>query len=304
MHRPSLSLSGVFPPIPTPFDDNGDIAFEALIGNLQRWNQYDLAGYVVLGSNGEGVYLTAAEKVRVWETARRAIPADKLLIAGTGAESTRETAGLSLKATEAGADAVLVLTPHYYGGQMTQQALSHHFRTVADHVPVPMLLYNMPRLTQVNLSATTVAQLSRHPNVIGIKDSGGDLGKLAEIISRADDSFQVLAGSASFFFPALTLGAAGGVMALANVAPQRLIDLHNWFKAGDWDRAAALQQRLVPVNTAVTSGLGVPGLKAALDMFGYYGGPPRSPLQVLDSQDRQALEAILLEGDLLGDAAG
>jgi 4-hydroxy-2-oxoglutarate aldolase len=299
MNRPTIALNGVFPPIPTPFDGRGDIVREMLIENLRRWNQHDLAGYVVLGSNGESVYLTAEEKVEVWRTARQSIPAEKLLIAGTGCESTRQTIALSSRAADEGADAVLVLTPHYYDGQMTADALMHHFEAVADRAPVPVVLYNMPRFTQVDMDAATVARIARHPNVIGIKDSGGDVAKLAQIVGTAGEGFQVLAGSASIFFPGLTVGAVGGVMALANIAPQAAIALYRLFKGGDWDEAAALQQRLVPVNTAVTSRFGIPGLKAALDMIGYYGGPVRSPLQPLDQREIQALEAILVEGSVL-----
>lgn len=299
MDKRTITLEGVFPPIPTPFDGEGDIAGEMLIENLERWNEYDLAGYVVLGSNGESVYLTVEEKVRVWETARRAIPEEKLLIAGTGCESTCQTIALSRRAAEAGADAVLVLTPHYYGGQMTSEALTRHFEAVADGVPVPVVLYNMPRFTQVDMDATTVARIARHPNVIGIKDSGGNVGKLAQIVGMAGESFQVLAGSASFFFPGLTVGAVGGVMALANIAPQAAIDLYHLYGRDDWEEAAVLQQRLVPVNTAVTSRFGIPGLKAALDVLGYYGGPVRSPLRSLDEQEIEALREILVDGRVL-----
>lgn len=299
MLEPTLSLHGVFPPIPTPFDAQGDIAYAALVENIERWNQCDLAGYVVLGSNGEGVYLTEEEKVRVWEVARQAIPAGKLLVAGAGCESTRQTVALSSRAADAGADAVLILTPHYYGGQMTPDALTRHFETVADSAPVPLVLYNMPRFTHVDMDAATVERIARHPNVIGIKDSGGDVGKLAQIVDAAGESFQVLAGSASFFLPALTVGAVGGVMALANIAPQALIDLQQLFEVGDRDEAAALQRRLVPVNTAVTAGFGVPGLKAALDMLGYYGGPVRSPLRTLSEREIRKLRMILEEGRIM-----
>lgn len=299
MDRSTLSLSGVFSPIPTPFDEGGDVAYGALAANLERWSQHDLAGYIVLGSNGEGVYLSTEEKVEVWKTARQAMPAEQLLIAGTGCESTRQTVDLSLRAAAAGADAVLALTPHYYGGQMTGDALRRHFEEVADRAQVPVLLYNMPRFTHVDMDALTIAQLARHPNIIGIKDSGGNVSKMAHIAGMVDGDFQLLAGSAGFFFPALTVGAVGGVMALANIAADALIELHDLFLQGDWVAAAAMQQRLVPVNTAVTSRFGVPGLKAALDMIGYYGGPVRSPLQALPESERETLEAILVDGGVL-----
>lgn len=299
MNEAAISLDGVFPPVPTPFDTQGAVAPRALADNIQRWNEYDLSGYVVLGSNGEMVYLTDQERVRVWEAARRATPSDRLIIAGTGCESTRETVKSSCQAADAGADAVLVLTPHYYQGQMTGEALVHHFWAVADATPVPVLLYNMPRFTNVDMDAPTVTRIARHPNIVGIKDSGGNVGKLAQIVDSVGPDFQVLAGSASFFLPALAVGAVGGVMALANVAPQQTIDLYNLFRAGRWEEAAAVQRRLIAANTAVTAQFGVPGLKAALDTLGYYGGPVRSPLRVLGELDIQILKAILVDGGVL-----
>lgn len=299
MNEAAISLDGVFPPVPTPFDTQGAVAPQALADNIQRWNEYDLSGYVVLGSNGEMVYLTDQERVRVWEAARRATPSDRLIIAGTGCESTRETVKSSCQAADAGADAVLVLTPHYYQGQMTGEALVHHFWAVADATPVPVLLYNMPRFTNVDMDAPTVTRIARHPNIVGIKDSGGNVGKLAQIVDSVGPDFQVLAGSASFFLPALAVGAVGGVMALANVAPQQTIDLYNLFRAGRWEEAAAVQRRLIAANTAVTAQFGVPGLKAALDTLGYYGGPVRSPLRVLGELDIQILKAILVDGGVL-----
>jgi 4-hydroxy-2-oxoglutarate aldolase len=299
MDKQTISLKGVFPPIPTPFDAEGNVAYRALAENLERWNRYDLAGYVVLGSNGEAVHLTDEEKTRAWEAGRQAIPSDRLMIAGTGCQSTRQTITLSRRAADAGADAALVVTPHYYGGQMTPDALTSHFYAVADRSPIPVVIYNMPRFTHIDLDASTVVQIARHPNIVGIKDSGGNIGKLAHIAGAVDQDFQILAGSASFFFPALVVGAVGGVMALANVAPQEMLDLYRLFETGEWAEAAAMQRRLVPVNTAVTARFGIPGLKAALEMRGYYGGPVRLPLQPLDDGALQTLEAILVQGKVL-----
>jgi 4-hydroxy-2-oxoglutarate aldolase len=235
----------------------------------------------------------------VWETARQAIPSGKLMIAGCGRESTRQTITLSHRAADAGADAALVVTPHYYGGQMTPDALTHHFYAVAERSPIPIVIYNMPRFTHIDLDAFTVVRISRHPNVVGIKDSGGNVGKLAHIAGTVDRGFHVLAGSASFFFPALVVGAVGGVMALANIAPREVVDLHRLFEAGRWEEAVALQRRLVPVNAAVTARFGIPGLKAALDLQGYYGGPVRSPLQPLDDGALETLKGILMDGQVL-----
>ena len=300
MSKAVVSLSGVFPPIPTPFDAEGSVAIQALVKNLERWNQYDLAGYVVLGSNGEGVYLAEQEKLRVWEAARQVIPSDKLMIAGTGCESTRQTIDLSRQAAQAGADAVLVVTPNYFDGKMTSEGLLHHYQTVAEASPVPVLLYNVPKFTHVDMDTSAIARAARHPNIIGIKDTSGNITKLANIVRLTGPDFQVLAGSAGFFFAGLALGAVGGILALSNIAPRQCLHIHRLFKAGRWDEAAELQRRMIPVNAAVTSRFGIAGLKAALDMLGYYGGPVRSPLMDLVDSERQALQDVLVEGGIDG----
>jgi 4-hydroxy-2-oxoglutarate aldolase len=299
MTQSTVSLSGVFPPIPTPFDAEGHLAVQALAENLERWNEYDLAGYVVLGSNGEAVLLTEEEKGLVLETARAAIPARKLMIAGAGRESTRQTIAATRQAAQAGADAVLLVTPNYYDGKMTPDSLVGHYHAVADHSPVPVILYNVPKFTHVDMGAATVARVASHPNVVGMKDSGGNLAKLGDIVRLVPPDFQVLAGSAGFLFPGLAVGAVGGVLALANVAPQQSIDIYRLFKAGQWDEAAELQRRMIPVNAAVTARFGIAGLKAALDMLGYYGGPVRSPLLDIGNDDRRTLRDVLLTGGVL-----
>lgn len=299
MSKPTISLKGIMPPIPTPFDAAGEVHVGALVENLERWNQYDLRGYVVLGSNGEGVYLDEAEKVRVWETARRAIPADKLLVAGTGAESTRQTITITLRAADAGADAALVVTPHYYGPKMTPDSLVQHYVKVADASPIPILIYNVPKFTNVNMDAGAVARAAEHPNIAGIKDTSGNITQLADTVRVVGPDFQVLAGAASFLLAGLTVGAVGGILALANIAPQKGLEITRLFEAGARDEAAELQRRMIPVNSAVTARFGIAGLKAALDMLGYYGGPVRSPLLGLTEGERQTLREILQEGEIL-----
>jgi len=299
MSRDMVSLGGVFPPIPTPFDAEGEVAIQALVENLERWNAYDLAGYVVLGSNGEAVYLTQEEKVRVWEAARQAIPPHKLMIAGTGCESTRETVALTRLAAQAGADAALLVTPHYYGGKMTPEGLVHHYQAVAEVSPIPVVMYNVPKFTHVDMDAATIARAARHSNVIGLKDSSGNVVRLADVVRLAGPDFQVMVGTANAFFAGLALGAVGGVLALANIAPQKSLDMYRLFRAGRWDEAAELQRRMIPVNTAVTGRFGIAGLKVAMDMLGYYGGPVRSPLMGLGEDERQALREVLVEGGVL-----
>jgi 4-hydroxy-2-oxoglutarate aldolase len=294
-----VNLRGVFPPIPTPFEADGEVAYGALADNLARWNDYGLAGYVVLGSNGEAGYLTDGEKRAVLEAARDAIGTDKLLIAGTGCESTRQTIALTREAAEIGADAALLVTPHYYGGQMTPDSLVRHYHAVADGSPIPVLLYNVPKFTHVDMDVTTIVRASEHPNIAGIKDSSGNVAKLTDIVRLARVDFQVLVGSASVLFAGLTLGAVGGIVALANVAPAEAIDVKRLHDARRYEEAAELQRRMLPVNVAVTALFGVPGLKAALDMLGYYGGPVRSPLMGLSQGERDMLRTILVEGGIL-----
>jgi len=299
MTTKTISLRGVFPPIPTPFDEEGRVHLEALADNFQRWNGYGLAGYVVLGSNGEAAYLTEEEKVHAWKAARTAIPSSKLMIAGTGCESTQETIHLTRLAADAGADAALVLTPHYFPEQMTGESLLRHYRVVADASPIPILLYNVPKFTGVDMDTATIAQASQHPNIVGIKDSSGNIAKLADVVRLAQAGFQVLAGTGAIFFAGLSLGAVGGVIALANVAPKESIELYELYQAGERERAADLQRRMLPVNAAVTTRFGVPGLKAALDMLGYYGGPVRPPLLDLGAAEKDVVRGILTEAGLL-----
>lgn len=293
-------LDGVYPPIPTPFDGAGELETDQLKANLGRWNEWPLAGYVVGGSNGEFVMLTDDERVAVVRAAREAIPEDKLLIAGSGAQSTRRAISLTAAMAANGADACLVVSPNYYRRQMSAAALVEHYASVAEASAVPILLYNVPANTGINIPIEAIVELSGHANIAGMKDSGGDLVRIATIIQSTPDDFQVLAGGASFFLPALSVGAVGVVPALGNLAGRQLAQLQRLFKAGDLAQAAVLQRQLLAANQAVTAGYGVPGLKAALDMLGFYGGPTRSPLLPLTEAEKEDLRVILEQAGILG----
>jgi len=288
-----LNISGIFPPIPTSFKENGDLALIEMQHNLQKLGEYPLAGFLVLGSNGELIHLNDAEKRDVYRFAREAIPQDKLMLAGTGGQSTRETLSLSVAAAEAGADAVLILHPYYYKGSMTTQALVEHYHTVADRCPVPVIIYNMPANSGMDLEAAQILAIAEHPNIIGVKDSGGNVTKMGAILASAKEGFQALAGSAGFLLPALSLGACGGILALANIAPQACVDLYKAFISGDLNKARELQLSMIALNNYVTRGWGVPALKAAMDHLGLYGGPGRKPLQPLpEEQQKQVLNLV------------
>jgi 4-hydroxy-2-oxoglutarate aldolase len=295
----ALSLAGLFPPVPTPFSADGALDLGALRGLIESLNQDPLAGYVLGGSNGEFTSLTADERLQVVNAARAVVPRGRLLIAGSGAESTRETIALTRAMAERGAEAVLVVTPSYFRGRMTPAALEGHFRAVADAAPVPVVLYNVPANTGVDMTAATAIKLSRHPNIIGLKDSGGDLQKMALVIREAAPEFQVLAGSAGFLLPALVLGAVGGIAALANLAGRPLDRMAQALRAGALDEARTIQLRLVETNLAVTARFGVAGLKAALALCGRPVGVVRPPLIPLEAEEHAALRAILVKAGLL-----
>ncbi len=297
--RSEINLAGIYPPISTPFTDRGEIAFDHLSANLSRWNELPLDGYVVGGSNGEFVSQSFEERVAVVKAVREEMSSDHLLIAGAGMHSTRETVDLAQAMAAVGADAVLIVTPSYYKSKMDLRALQVHYYAVADASSVPVILYNVPANTGVDMPAGTILELAQHANIIGIKDSSGDLAKMGSVIDAAPEGFQVLAGSGSFFLPALAIGAVGLIAALVNIAAVDLARIQSLFRDGQLGEARNLQQRLIETNSAVTSRFGVAGLKAALDLLGFYGGPVRSPLQPLMADEREELRNILVRAGLL-----
>ncbi len=287
----ALDLDGIFPPTATPLlDDEIDPA--AFRANVDRWMRTGLRGLVVLGSNGEAPLLDDEESVRLVATAREGVPRDRLLIAGTGRNSTRETIALSRAAAGAGADAVLVLTPSVFRPQMTADALLRHYRAVADACPVPVLLYNHPATTGVALTPAVVRQLAEHPNIAGIKESSGDLTVVGELATLVSPTFQLVVGSAPTLYASLLVGAQGGVVAVANVVPDLCVQLHTLVRTNRLAEALALQRALSPLASAVTTGYGIAGLKAAMDLAGYHGGAPRRPLAPLPEEARRAVAGL------------
>ena len=292
-----IILEGCFPPIPTPFDADGRVDHDNLALNLEKWQKTPLNGFLVLGSNGEAVLLKREEKLETWKTAGQAIGPDHLFIAGTGCNSTGETVKLTEKAARLGANAAMVVTPYYYKAGMDHKALVIHYTDIADRSPIPIILYNVPAFTGIDLSAETIIELAQHPNIIGLKESSGNVVKIGAVVYKSDH-FQVLAGSGSFLLPALTVGAVGGVMALAAVAPHTLAEIMESFQNGAMKKARDVQIRLISANAAVTSRFGISGLKAALDLIGMYGGPVRPPLLSLGKEQKATLEKIMREAGI------
>ncbi len=294
-----LAINGIIPPVPTPFDQQGDLHLKMIRKNIDFLNAYGLSGYLMLGSNGELVMLSEKERIAVLEAAREAIPKEKLFMAGTGCQSTKQTIELTKKAAEAGADVALVLNPAYYKNAMNQAALVHHYKRVADAASIPVMVYNMPANTGIDMDAETIHEISLHPNIIGVKDSGGNVTKLGDIHRMCGKDFRIMAGGAGFFLPALTVGAHGGILALANISPQQCIDLYRMFLQGEMEQAKQLQISIIPINSAVTRRWGIPALKEAMDRLGMYGGPAREPLLPLDQDQKSELERLLVEAGVL-----
>lgn len=294
-----MVITGVYPPIATPFDDQGRLHTSALRDNVRRWNDTGLRGYVVAGSNGESALLEPEEVLEAVRVVHRAASPGKLVIAGTGCPSTAATLHLTKAAADEGAKVALVMTPSFYGGQMTPAALTRYYETMAEASPVPILIYNVPKFTHLNIQPQTVSHLATHHNIIGIKDSAGDIGQIIDLVRLCPPGFHVMVGNGPAFLSALQAGASGGILALANVAPRECVCIWRLVGEGRLSEARQIHYRLMPVGRAVTSEYGVPGLKASLDLLGYYGGGPRPPLLPVGAETRRAIRETLSTAGLL-----
>lgn len=288
-------LRGVFPPVVTPFDHRGQVDYGLFRENVRRYVDVGLSGTLVAGSTGEAPYLAERERLRLLEIARRIVRPPEVLIVGTGLESTRETLRLSREAVARGADALLVITPNYYKARMDSDALAEHYRTVAAGVSRPVLVYSIPQFTGVNPRPETLGRLSRLPNVVGLKESSGNLAFVRAILRKVRPGFRVLVGSVSILLDALRAGAAGGVLSQATFVPELCVGLYEAFLHGQARAARAFQQRLVPLAQKVAIPYGVSGIKVALKLCGYAGGFPRAPLLPLNAAQRRSVAEALRE---------
>jgi 4-hydroxy-2-oxoglutarate aldolase len=286
-----MKLQGIFPPITTPFNAEGELYKAKVRHNVEKWNLTALSGYVVCGSTGESVMLTPEEKYQMWEWVAECAAPEKLLIAGTGVESVRETVALTNRAAGMGYKAAMVRTPHYYKNLLNNAAAQTlYFRSVADQVKIPIMIYNWPQATGLDIPAEAVAALSEHPNIIAIKESSGSLEKVMRMIREVKPGFQVLVGSAPTLYPSFVVGAVGAVLAFANAAPYATIAIWEAFRAREHEAAADWQSRIARAAVLVTTRYGVPGLKHAMDLNGYYGGPPRLPLTPATPEAKREIE--------------
>ncbi|HYO98955.1 MAG TPA: dihydrodipicolinate synthase family protein [Pyrinomonadaceae bacterium] len=289
------NLRGILLPATTPFDADGLVDSRALGRNIERWNRTGIGGYVILGSTGERVHLDEREVLEVIRTARASVPKASAFVVGVGQQGTRASVAEALRAGAEGADAVLVITPAFYRAAMTPAALAAHYETIADASTVPVVLYNIPQNTGVALSPETVARLASHENIIGIKDSSGDMVNFLEMLRLQSEDFAVLTGHASLLYAALSAGAQGAILAAACVAPEVAVRIAQLVEQGEHEHARELQRRFTPLARAVTTRFGIGGLKHALDLGGYAGGEVRAPLAQPDEAARREIAGVLEE---------
>lgn len=288
-----MNLSGVFPALTTPFSADGSVSVEDIKHNITKYNSTGLAGYVAIGSTGESVLLSRKEVDTVLVAVKESAAPGMRLIAGTGAESTSETIDRTKRAAELGYHVALVKTPYYYKPMYKPEAFIAHYRRVADASPIPVLLYSVPQFTGVALEAPEVGVLAQHPNIIGIKESSGNVQRAAEMLAAAPSSFQLLVGSASMMFPSMVLGAVGSILALASALPEQCVALFEAVRKGDMETARALQATILPASKLIVSQNGIPGVKYAMDQAGYRGGIPRQPLMPLHEEQRVAIRELM-----------
>ena len=294
----TLNFHGIFAPVTTPFGKDGELDRAAFEHNVRAHLQQGLNGIVVTGSTGEAPLLDEHERERLVEWSRPHVSGDRLLLAGVGAESTRTTLGNVERAAERGVDGVLVVAPHYFGAHMTDDAVRAHYLRVADESPVPVVLYNIPKYMHFKIAPSLVAELAKHDNVIGIKDSSGDRDLLSAYLPSQSDTFTVITGSGQLWKTALEMGARAGILAVSLFAASLAKAVRDAVSRGDGATADALQARLTPLAKDIVGAMGIAGVKAALDAVGLRGGPPRSPLLPLGRAELERVRQLLRDAEL------
>ena len=274
-----FDLRGIVPPLVTPFNESGEVVYSDFESNFEKYLAAGIEGYLVLGSNGESVYLEHDEKLKLIRAARKRVPESMMPLAGTGVESTAATIRLTREAADLGVDGVLIKNPFYFKSRMTSEVYLSHYTAVADASPVPVVIYNVPIFTGISMEGGLMIELARHPNIRGVKESAGNVQLISEVCwTTADNDFSILAGSAPTLFPTMMAGAGGGIVALASAAPAAMVQLYKAFENRDYQAASSLQEIVAPAAVAVTATFGVPGLKAAMALEGFRSGLPRRPL--------------------------
>jgi len=292
------AISGIFPALTTPFE-KGELSVNHLKSNIEKFERIDLSGYLVLGSTGEGVLMNDRESLKALETVRASASEGKTIIAGTGMQATRATIEFTNLAASAGADYGLVVTPFYFKRQMTAENLENYYREVADKSKVPILMYNVPKFTGLDLPIKAILSLAEHPNIAGLKESSGNLALIGELMKTCPEDFALFQGTGSVLFTSLMLGVRGGILALSNMAPAETVEIFKRVHAGEIEKAREIQMRLITLNERVVNTYGVPGIKCAMDLLGYFGGHPRPPLQPVPQEIKNSIGQLLKDASLL-----
>jgi dihydrodipicolinate synthase/N-acetylneuraminate lyase len=288
-------FGGVLGPMVTPFKSDESLDMAGYEANVRAHLAAGLEGVLVAGSTGEAALLGDDERRVLIEAARRIVPSDRTLLAGTGAESARHCIQRCRDAASSGADAVLVVAPHYYSSAMTPPAIKAHFLRVADESPIPVLLYNIPKYMHFRLEPELIAELAQHENIRGMKDSAGDMSFFARYAQSNSEKFDVLTGHGGTFATALSLGARGGILAVALFAPELSLEVWNAHREGRPADAEAAQKPLVSMAAEIVARMGVPGVKAAMDRIGLSGGHVRLPLLPTPAADVAIIDQLLGE---------
>ena len=288
-------IKGIFAPLTTPFVDD-EVAFDHLKENMKKYSRTPLAGYFALGSNGEAKSMTETEKLKVLETVIAGKAEQQIVMAGSGYESTKQTIEFSKKVIAAGADFVSIITPSYFKKSLTDDALIGYYTDVAEALTKPVLIYNAPGFTGMAVSAKVIEKIAVHPNIAGMKDtSPADMARFLEV---SPDDFDVLSGTVNTLFPAMVMGAKGGVVSLADAFAEPCCDLYDKFVAGDIDGARKMHFKLFALNRSVSGSFGVAGVKYAMELGGYFGGDPRLPLLPLKEENKKAIAKGIAEAGL------
>jgi 4-hydroxy-2-oxoglutarate aldolase len=288
-----MKLQGIFPALATCFDHQGGLYKAKVLHNVEKLNQIGLTGYTVCGSTAETPLLSVDERLQLMEWVKQAATEGKTLIAGVGAESVYETVKIANRAADIGFHYALALTPFYYRGQMHRPDTQMlYFRALADQSKIPVLIYNIPQVTGYMLPVETVAELSHHPNIAGMKDSSGDNERMKLVVAAAKPGFQVFSGSGTGFGEALQAGAAGAILAIANALPYACVTVWEAFRTREFEAADDWMSRIIPPSKLIASKHGIPGLKHAMDLNGYYGGPPRLPFVPPAADAKAEIETV------------
>lgn len=289
-------LKGIYPPLVTPFIDD-EVAPDKLIDNLKKYESKLLAGYVLFGSNGESVFLIKEEKLLLIRTTRE--HTKRTIIAGTGMESIKDTILLTNEAADSGADYALIISPSFYKSEMKHHSFLNYYTRIAESVMIPVIIYNVPKFTNVNIETETIIELANHPNIIGLKDSTENPSRISEIAANVHSGFKLIVGTASILYNGILNGAVAGILALANISPDQCLQILSNIHEQNYQKALEIQNKMIPVNKAVTAKYGVAGLKAAMDLMGYFGGHPRLPLEPLSEANIIELKIILKKAELI-----